>query len=90
MADNTLRVTHRFQEERSDPPRWAESHWKSDFEILEERESVYVPGRCVTDDWDLVMCPRCEKGRGRLDHGDRAVCGSCGLNMETYGNSLKI
>ena len=92
MVDNALRVTFRFQEERSDPPPWAETHMLSDFQIEEERESIYVPGRHVTvthPSGDLVMCPRCEN-RGHLDHGDRAVCGGCGLNMETYGNALTI
>ena len=83
---NDLTILARFQQTRPPVPDNAEHHRRSDFEVVKEHPSIFIPGAYVRT--VIFLCPLCREPI-RMEHGDRALH-SCGLFMENYGDGLAL
>lgn len=63
----------------------------SDYYAPLVRDSAIIPGLEVTD-WErgTLTCPRCGHQMSNIPHGAEAVCPSCELRMQRWGNALHI
>jgi len=69
-----------------DPPERAEHFTLSDFHAYSKIASKISPGKYIgiVD----LRCPQCKGIMPIPEHGQKAECKSCHLNMVVYGNSI--
>lgn len=69
-------------------PTFEEDHLRSDYARCVKGESRIAPGR-VVDHREYMVCPRCGAEQSLIGHGEKRTC-SCGLQMECWGNLLRL
>lgn len=61
------------------------------FGVVPMKSSKFIKNRMIEDKSKAyTRCPRCGDKGPYLEHGQKAVCGSCSLNMELFGIGLTI
>lgn len=73
-------------------PENAEHHIKSDFvKYIPIKIHSAILGKDIDDTEEEFHCPKCGKIANEMpEHGNAYKCGNCGLNRQSFGNSLYI
>lgn len=73
-------------------PEYAEKYTLSEF--IKKSKTTKISkflDRKTQESKDILHCPKCNKEADyEQQHGDAYKCGECGLNRQSFGNSLYI